>query len=696
MRRNIIICLLLAGITLAIYWPVRNFDLISFDDPYFLTDSPEVRSGLNWHSFRWAMTSVVATNWHPVTSLSFVINHQLFGSNPGAEHLVNAVFHALNAALLFLVLQRITGCCWRSAMVAALFAWHPLRVESVAWISERKDMLNGFFLLLTLWAYARYAQCVTDAKWRVASGKQVTGTEAAAAVPDLSPATRHASLFYGLALGFFALGLMSKAMLVTVPFLLLLLDFWPLGRVTRLHYASARQAGDGWRVMGGTKGKPSTLNPVKGRGRVAQIYAALRPQLSTLFLEKWPFFALSALFCVITFLVQHRSPAMPSLDRLGLGIRLDNVIASYLRYLGKTVWPVDLAAHYPLPVNGRSCMALWPDWQILAAALLLVCVSVLCVCQMARRPYLAVGWFWYLGTMLPVIGLVQVGGQGMADHYTYIPMIGPVISLVWLAAEKWDAGRIARVLLTMAAVVVLAANIVVTRHQLQHWKNTVSLFQHTVAVTGENTMAEYILGLGLEHEGRISEAMVHYRIAMTSNPTIKEAFYRMGVRLVQMEKWAEAEQVYSTLLTYLPDDMTGHLGLAVTLPHLGRKTEAIEHLRAVLQQDPDDPDVLNNLAWTLATDSNAGLRDGGEAVRLAEQACELTHYQKTICIGTLAAAYAEAGRFDNAILTAEKACALASAAGDQGLLKKNQELLALYQKRQPYHEMVENPIPATP
>jgi tetratricopeptide (TPR) repeat protein len=217
-----------------------------------------------------------------------------------------------------------------------------------------------------------------------------------------------------------------------------------------------------------------------------------------------------------------------------------------------------------------------------------------------------------------------------------------------------------------------------------------------VAVTGENTMAEYILGLGLEHEGRISEAMVHYRIAMTSNPTIKEAFYRMGVRLVQMEKWAEAEQVYSTLLTYLPDDMTGHLGLAVTLPHLGRKTEAIEHLRAVLQQDPDDPDVLNNLAWTLATDSNAGLRDGGEAVRLAEQACELTHYQKTICIGTLAAAYAEAGRFDNAILTAEKACALASAAGDQGLLKKNQELLALYQKRQPYHEMVENPIPATP
>jgi tetratricopeptide (TPR) repeat protein len=652
MRRNIIICLLLAGITLAIYWPVRNFDLISFDDPYFLTDSPEVRSGLNWHSFRWAMTSVVATNWHPVTSLSFVINHQLFGSNPGAEHLVNAVLHALNAAWLFLVLQRLTGCCWRSAMVAALFAWHPLRVESVAWISERKDMLNGFFLLLTLWAYARYAE-----KSKVRSPES--------------------KVSYGLALGFFALGLMSKAMLVTVPFLLLLLDFWPLKRV----------AGGEWRVT--RFGLPVPQRP--GATRQSEGGSTL----NHLLFEKWPFFALSALFCVITFLVQHRSPAMPSLDRLGLGFRLDNVIASYLRYLGKTVWPVDLAAHYPLPVNGRSYLALWPDWQILAAALLLVCVSVLCVCQRARRPYLAVGWFWYLGTMLPVIGLVQVGGQGMADHYTYIPMIGPVISLVWLAAETWDAGRIARVLLTTAAVVVLAANMVLTRHQLQHWKNTVSLFQHTVAVTGENTMAEYILGLGLEDEGRISEAMVHYRIAMNSNPTIKEAFYRLGGRLVQMGKWAEAEQVYSRLLKYLPNDLAGHLGLAVALPHLGRKTEAIGHLKAVLQQDPDDPGVLNNLAWTLATDSDAGLRDGREAVRLAEQACELTHYQKTICIGTLAAAYAEAGRFDDAMATAEKACALAAATGEQDLLQKNQELLARYRNHQPYHE-VASPDPAEP
>jgi tetratricopeptide (TPR) repeat protein len=217
-----------------------------------------------------------------------------------------------------------------------------------------------------------------------------------------------------------------------------------------------------------------------------------------------------------------------------------------------------------------------------------------------------------------------------------------------------------------------------------------------VAVTGENTMAEYILGLGLEQEGHISEAMVHYRIAMTLSPTIKEAFYRMGVRLVQMGKWAEAKQVYSALLTYLPDDMTGHLGLAVTLSHLGRKTEAIGHLRAVLQQDSDNPDVLNNLAWMLATDSNAGVRDGREAVRLAERACELTHYDVTILVGTLAAAYAETGRFDEAIATAEKACALASAAGDQGLLKKNQELLALYQKHQSYHEPAEEFVPAAP
>ena len=688
MRRNIIICLLLAGITLAIYWPVRNFDLICFDDPYFLTDSPEVRSGLNWHSFRWAMTSVVATNWHPVTSLSFVATHQLFGSNPGVEHLVNGVFHMANAVLLFLLLKRLTGGTWRSAMVAALFAWHPLRVESVAWISERKDMLNGFFFLLTLLFYTRFAQATSLR----------TGTLNAKSGDKGSGVWRPGSGDYCLALVFFALGLMSKAMLVTVPFLLLLLDIWPLGRLRIVDCGLRSQKNSVPQLSGATTGRVETdrRREQSEGGSTPWRDEAKRRRLNHLLFEKWPFFALSVLFCVITFMVQQRSPAMPSLDRLGLGIRLDNVIVSYLRYLGKTVWPVDLAAHYPLPLNDRSYLALWPDWQILAAALLLVGVSFLCVCQLARRPWLAVGWFWYLGTMLPVIGLVQVGGQGMADHYTYIPMIGPAISLVWLAAEKWNSGRFARVLLTTAAVVVLAANILVTRHQLQHWKNTVSLFRHTVAVTGENTMAEYILGLGLEQEGHISEAMVHYRIAMTLSPTIKEAFYRMGVRLVQMGKWAEAKQVYSALLTYLPDDMTGHLGLAVTLSHLGRKTEAIGHLRAVLQQDSDNPDVLNNLAWMLATDSNAGVRDGREAVRLAERACELTHYDVTILVGTLAAAYAETGRFDEAIATAEKACALASAAGDQGLLKKNQELLALYQKHQSYHEPAEEFVPAAP
>jgi cytochrome c-type biogenesis protein CcmH/NrfG len=515
-------------------------------------------------------------------------------------------------------------------------------VESVAWIAERKDVLNGFFTMLTLLAYVRYVE-----------KSKVQGPRS--------------KVFYGLTLLFLTLGLMAKAMLVTIPFLLLLLDIWPLGRV-----ASAK-----WRMtaLGIPAPKLSALNPF--------------------LIEKWPFFALSALFCAITFLVQQHSPAMASLAQLGPEVRLENVTLSYLRYLGKTVWPVGLAAHYPLPFNDRAYLAFWPDWQIVAGALLLACVSALCLCQLTRRPWLAVGWFWYLVTMLPVIGLVQVGGQGMADHYTYIPLIGPVISLVWLIPEKWFGAGFARGLLATGAIMALTTSVLLTRHQIQYWKNTVSLFQHTVEVTGENAMAEYILGLGLEHEGRISQAMIHYRIATSSSPTVKDAYYCLGRLLRQQEQWTEAEHTYSALLTMLPDDLTGHLGLADTLLHLGRKTEAIEHLDKALQQDPQDPEALNNLAWLLAANQEAPLRDGMHAVALAERACELTHYQVTVMVGTLAAAYAEAGRYDDAVATAQKACALATTSGNQELLQRNQELLALYRNHRPSHSIDEQTVPAT-
>jgi Flp pilus assembly protein TadD len=645
MRRDLFICLLLAGITLAIYWPARNFDLYRVDDQLFLTENPEIQSGLNGHSVIWAMTGVVAVNWHPVTNLSFVLGHQFWGTNPGAEHLVNVAIHALNAALLFLVLQQMTRSPWRSAMVAALFAWHPLRVESVAWIAERKDVLSVFFFFLTLLAWVRYVE-----NSKVQSPKS--------------------KVWHGLALFFFALGLMSKAMLVTVPIVLLLLDVWPLRRVA----IDTRKA---------TRNNNSRPRPGKRSWLPQGFPTAIGKRL---LLEKWPFFALAAAVSVITFLVQHSGAATTSLKMLGPEIRLENIIVSYLRYLAWTVWPTNLAAYYMFPFDSHFHLALWPDWEIGAAALLLACVSALCLVQIVRRPYLAVGWFWYLVTMAPVIGLVQVGRQGMADRYTYIPLLGPVISLVWLISEKWASGIFSRTLLAIVTTAVLAASILQTRHQLQFWKNTETLSQHTMEATGESAQAEYKMGLALEQKGDIRQAIVHYNNAMTMQPTVDEAYWAMGRLFSQQGNWTVTEKIYSLMLRIERDDFTSHLGLAAALPHLGRTDEAVTQLKAALRTCPDTPGAKNNLAWTLATSGEAVLRDGAQAVQYAERACDLTHYQETVPIGTLAAAYAEAGRFDEAMATAQRACALAEKSGEPELLKRNQELLELYRARQPYHE----------
>jgi len=649
MRRDLILCLLLAGITLVLYWPVRTFDLIANDDPAFLLNQPEIRSGLNGHSLPWALTGVVAANWHPVTNLSFVLGHQLWGLNPGAEHLVNAVFHALNAALLFLVMVQLTRSSWRSAVVAALFAWHPLRVESVAWIAERKDVLSVFFFLLTLLCYASFAQ-----KSEVRSQKPEFGNPA-------SGFWLPASGSYWLAVTFFALGLMSKAMLVTLPFVLVLLDFWPLRRISDFGFRTSD-----WK----TKLQPSTLNP----------------QLSALLFEKWPFFGLTAVLCVVTFLVQRENAATPSLAVLSLGLRLENVIVSYLRYLAWTIWPANLALFYSFPFDDHFYLALWPGWQIGAAAAVLVLTSILCVRRLGQEPYLAVGWFWYLGTIVPVIGLVQIGGQGMADRYTYIPLIGPVISLVWLVADKWPARILPRPGLALLTTALLVAAWHQTRHQLGFWQNAQTVAQHTVEVTKEDPRAEYLLGLRQEQRGDFRGALIHYRNAATSLTTVAEAYSATGRLLARFGRWAEAEKIYAVLLQLKPDDFTSHLGLATVLPHLGQTAEAARQLEAARQTCPDAPDALNNLAWVLATSEEAELRDGAQAVRYAERACEQTRYQEIIPMGTLAAAYAEAGRFDAAVATAQKACDLAGKQGETQLQQRNQELLERYRARQPWRE----------
>ena len=655
MRRNFIIYLALAGITLAIYWPVRNYDLVYYDDFLFVTDNAEINSGLNWHSFTWAIFSVVAGNWHPVTNLSFVLDHQFWGTNSGGEHLVNVVFHALNAGLLFLVLSRMTNSFWRSAVVAALFAWHPLRVESAAWIAERKDVLCGFFFLLTLLAWVRYAQGVTGDK------RQVTGTATTDRAPLKSRVTRHASRFYWLALVFFVLGFMSKPIIVTLPFVLLLLDVWPLGRVTRLHSVPARQASD----------KNS-----KSRGSTPWRGEAERRRLNHLLLEKWPFFGLTVVFCGLTYWIQKKTGAVVPWTWLGPEARLTNAVTSYLQYLVKLVWPANLAVIYPYPKK-------FDDMETALTVLLLLAVTALCLCQLFRRPYLAVGWFWYLGTSVPIIGLVQVGEQAMADRYTYLPLIGPVISLVWLIAEWFPSGKM---IPAAAATLVLGACVSLTGRQMQFWRNTIALFEHNVAVTPENASAHFTLGLGLAHAGDTKRAMVCYRVATMISPGDWEAHRNLARWLHQQGHLAAARDEYNTLIALDPNDPATHLSLADVAGRLGRTGEAVFQLKEVLRLDPDSIEALNNLAWLLATCPDAHVRDGAQAVKYAGRACELTHHGATPIVDTLAAAYAEAGRFDEAVSTAQTACALAEKSGEPALLQKDRERLALYRKHQPYHE----------
>jgi Flp pilus assembly protein TadD len=639
MRLKIFICLLLAGITLAIYWPVRHYGIIYYDDPLFVTANAMVNSGLNWHSLGWAFSGAMVANWHPVTSLSFVLGHQFWGANPGAEHLVNVLFHTANAVLLFLVLNRMmslhsdngagasaspAGATWRSAVAAALFAWHPLRVESVAWISERKDVLCGFFFLLTLWAYARYAR-----ESRVQSPKSKVNNQAGM---FHLPSSR----FYWLALVFFALGLMSKPMLVSVPFLLLLLDIWPLKRIPN------------------------------GKFRMA----GLKP----LACEKWPFFALAAMVCVTTYEIQKKAAQMASFELLGLTERIGHAVMGYVNYLGKLFWPAKLSVIYPYAKIGDAT-------EVWLAAALLLAISILCLLQFSRRPCLAIGWFWFLIASLPIIGLVQVGGAAMADRYTYLPLIGPVMSLVWLVSE-WAEKVLARKVFAAAATIFLLGVLATgSRRQVELWKSTVSLFQHAIAVTpGDNSAAQCYLGAGFVHENLAQAAMVQFRIAAKMNPLDPLSRDFLAILLCDQGRWAAAAEQYSAILDISPNDLPARLNLAHAWSQMGRAAEAVSQLEAALQINPGSAEVMNNLAWELATSEDNHVRNGARAVELAERACELTHYKRTIYIGTLAAACAEAGRFDDAMAAAQKAIALAQQNGEQNLLQKNRELLERYRQ----------------
>ncbi len=635
-------CLVLAGATLSIYWPVHRFEFIHFDDPEYVLHNPHVASGLTAGNVTWAFTANYAGNWHPVTWLSHMLDVQLFGMNPGAHHLVNVGFHTANALLLLFLLRALTGLTWPSAAVAGLFALHPLHVESVAWVAERKDVLSAFFFFLLLLCYSRYA--------RLCAGK--AGKPAAA------------WCWYSLALVFCALGLMSKPMLVTTPFVLLLLDWWPLGRVPA------------WL---------KTADSLRGTATsgVAEESSVARPASSLrLLLEKAPFFVLVIASSILTFIAQRKEGAVAEVSGIPLGFRIENAFLSYVRYLGKMVWPARLASYYPLPHE-------IPIEGVLVAAGLLLILTIAILLQWKKRPWLAFGWFWYLGMLVPVIGLVQVGAQSMADRYTYLPLVGIFVALVWAAKE--GLARVKSPTLRRCAgwgvgVAVLAACACVASSQVSLWQNSEKLLSYTLALNSENPLPHLNLGNYLAEHNRMLEATAHYQEAVRIWPDYPPARSNMGFALAAQGRYDEAIDYYRSALALKPGMAKTHYLLGSALAAEGKRVEAIAEYKTALSLEPDHLLALNDLAWLLAASPQPALRDGAEAVRLGERACQLSHQEDAQIVGTLADAYAEAGRFDDAIKTAEKAISLAKASNQPQLATRNEELLALYRKHQAFHE----------
>ena len=630
----VLVGLALCIVTGATYLPVTSYPFINYDDPIYVTENPHVRAGLSWDGIVWAFTTGRASNWHPVTWLSLMLDSELYGDWPGGFHLTNLLLHAANTVLLFVLLHSVTGALWRSAFVAGLFGLHPLHVESVAWVAERKDVLSTCFGLLTLLAYAKYA----------------TGNNS-------STTTRR--IFYGIAIGLYTLGLLSKPMLVTWPVVMLLLDYWPLNRIfTGVVYVRR------------------TAHALASQSAFANIALAA--------VQKLPFFALAFASSIATLLAQHRGGAVQPLGALSLGPRIENALVSYAKYILKMLWPTDLALPYLyLPPN------VWPVWHGPAAAFALAGITVLIL--KLRRRYLLTGWLWFIITLVPVIGLVQVGNQSMADRYTYIPLIGLFIIVAWGATELAERLAQPKSVLATVGVAILALCIWRTRVQLGYWQDAETLFTHTIAVTKDNCVAHDILAHALLKKGKLDDAKRNFLEAIRirlkyGNMYNAELLHNAAVVALQQGNPTEAKQYLQQAMLTRSYPAGVPAKLAAILTAEGNLADAISLYREALAIMPNSPDVLNNLAWLLATAPEDVFRNGAEAVQLAQKACELTAYKEALFIGTLAAAYAEAGRFDDAIRTAEKARALAEANGQTNLVARNEELLALYRAGKPYRD----------
>lgn len=514
LRRNqsqglvVVLSLALAALVFAAFQPAMDNDFVGYDDPDYVTSNVMVQRGLNWDGVAWALTSTEAANWHPLTWMSHMLDVQFFGLNPAGHHLTSVLLHTLSAVLVFLVLRTLTGTTWRSVLVAALFGLHPLRVESVAWVAERKDALSTVFWFLTILAYTHYVRTPETNKQR----------------------TR---ILFGLALLCFAGGLMAKPMLVTLPFVLLLLDVWPLKRLAQ---------------------KP----------------------VATLVLEKLPFFVLTAASCFITFHVQHSAGAVN--EHLSPGYRLSNAVISFVRYLGNIFWPAELAFFHPHPTH-------WPASYVALTVLVLTGISVLAIRLRRHQPSLLIGWCWFLGTLVPVIGLVQVGQQSIADRYTYIPSVGILIALVWgVHALVADRKQLAQGLGLIGIAAALGC-LVLTRQQTRTWKDTESLCRHAIAVTPDNYLAHDMLGAVFEKQGLNADALREHLLALEIKPSYAEAHNNLAVVLQNQGNLAQAVEHYQMAIQLRPRYAEAHFNLAIALEAAGQfENAATEYSRAIAQR----------------------------------------------------------------------------------------------------------------
>jgi tetratricopeptide (TPR) repeat protein len=658
---TIFIYLLLGGITWSVFGQTVGYGFINFDDDLYVYDTPEISRGITINGILSGFTHPHAHNWHPLTTISHMLDCQLYGLNAGGHHFTNVLLHTIVVLLLFRVLRQMTGAVWESAVVAALFAVHPLHVESVAWVSERKDMLSGMFFLLTIDAYVRYVR--GPSFWR-----------------------------YSLVAALLALGLMSKPMLVTVPFILLLLDYWPLRRFEQ----------------------PSSF-PCKGK--IWQWWNE-QPVIQRLFLEKIPLLALSAGSCVVTFIVQKQ--AAGAIESLPFRWRAENAVVSYVTYLWKTFWPARLAVFYPHPNNSL------PTWEIILAVGFLVAITAAAIIFRSGRPYIFTGWLWYLGMLVPVIGFVQVGEQGHADRYTYLPHIGLFLLVVWTVADISAWSRFSPRFVTVAAVAGIVAFGWCAFFQTRYWRDSETLWNHALAVTSNNDVAHNNLGFlcvhrgeldkaishfeaalkirsnkaqthynlgsafigtnlgnALVRKGQLDEAIVHYQEAINLQPDYADAYYNLGSALLAKGNVNEAIAQWQKALAIWPNDSDAHTGLGNALLQKGSLKEAITHYEKALEIAPQDVNACNNMAWVLATSSDASIRDGARAVSLAQEAVELSSGKEPNFLRTLAAAYAENKRFSEAIITARRGYEIATGQNDSDLAQRLARDAALYRTRTP-------------